>query len=250
MRGLFIQNSVEYRLNVQGDVFEQGQSVACELIIVNRSVSSLIIEAPALRLAIGENKLVKAKDPAAFEPVSAAEIKGGHELAPGGELSASHTFKLDLNAPISDKTRALYLLYGNSRDISQLGQLPLTVSPHKHTRAIFDTLTTVFSFINKGETSKNGWTSVKLKPPESREFSFVDELSLSSRFVEETLELLFLFTVKKLDGSQTKVTVRKAKTEIRQTWPKVDLLFGGDFIKQEYVESHIREALAEVSSGL
>ena len=81
--------------------------------------------------------------------------------------------------------------------------------------------------------------------------SFVDELNLSARFIaDEALKVNFVFTVKKLDGSQTKVSVKKAKTEVNQTWEKNDYLFGGDFVRQEYVEAKIQEALAQVRSGL
>jgi hypothetical protein len=33
-------------------------------------------------------------------------------------------------------------------------------------------------------------------------------------------------------------------------WGKADYLFGGDFIRQEFVEAKVQEAIAEVSSGL
>jgi hypothetical protein len=205
MRGLFLQKSLEFRLDVQGDAFEQGQEVVCTLKIVNRGTERVTLASPTLRLAVGDLKLVKAKDPAAFTMLAAAELERGIELAPGAEFSVMHTFPLDLNSPITEKAKSPFLLYGDSESVVELGQLLLTVTPHKHLRTIFDTLTTVFSFLSKGDSAKNGWTSVKLKPPESRAMSFVDELNLLIRFVNESLEVVFLFTVKKLDTSQTKV---------------------------------------------
>jgi len=250
MRGLFLSRSIEFRLDVQGDTFEQGQSVVCNLKFINRGAGPIILASPTLRLALGDQKLVKAKDPAAFELLLQAEVERGIELAPGAEFSASHTFNLDLNFPITDKAKAPFLLYGDSENVTELGQLPLTVTPHKHLRMIFDTLSTVFSFLPKGESSKNRWTSVKLKPPESRSMSLVDELNLEVRFNNDGLELVYCFNVKKLDASQAKVGVRKAKTEVKQVWSRQDFLFGGDFIRQEFVEAKIKEAISEVSSGL
>lgn len=250
MRGLFIQRSLEFRLDVQGDTFEQGQPVACTLKVVNRGPTAVTLISPTLSLALGDLKAVKAKDPVAFEPIEQAELERDVELAPGAELAMQHTFNLGVNAPIAEKSRSPYLLYGDSDDVTALGQLPLAVTPHKYLRTIFDTLTTVFSFIPKGESSKNGWTTVALKPPDSRSMSFVDQLALSARFVNEDLEVSFLFSVKKLDASQTKVGVKKAKTEVTQTWKRADLLFGGEFIRQEFVEARVQEALNEVSSGL
>ena len=250
MRGLFIQRSLEFRLDVQGDTFEQGQAVACTLRVVNRGSEPATLHSPTLSLVLGDLKAVKAKDPAAFEPIAKAELERGLEIAPGAEISMQHIFNLDQNAPIAEKSKSPYLLYGDSDDVTALGQLPLTVTPHKYLRAIFDTLTTVFSFLPKGESSKNGWTSVALKPPDSRSMSFVDQLTLSARFVSDGLEVSFLFSVKKLDASQAKVGVKKAKTEVKQAWSRADLLFGGEYIRQEFVETRVQEALAEVSSGL
>lgn len=250
MRGLFLQNSIEVRLDVQGDSFEQGAAVPCTLTFTNRGPQVVTLRAPTLRLALGDAKLVKAKDPSAFSELSSAELEQCVELVPGGSHIFAHTFQLDINSPISEKAKGLYILYGDSIESASLGQLPLTVVPHRHLRAIFDTLTTVFSFLPKGECSKNGWTIVRLKPPESRAMSLVDELNFSAHFLEEELQLLFLFSVKKLDASQAKVGVRKAKAEVSQSWTRADLFFGANFIRQEFVEAKIREALAEVSSGL
>lgn len=250
MRGLFIQKSLEFRLDVQGDSFEQGQAVVCTLKIINRGAESAVFKSPTLRLAVGDLKLVKAKDPGAFTTLATAELERGVEIAPGAEFVATHTFTLDRNCPIAEKAKSPFLLYGDADSDADLGQLPLTVTAHKHLQAIFDTLTTVFSFIPKGQTFKGGWTTMKLKPPESRAMSFVDELNLSLRFGENALEVAFLFSVKKFDASQTKVGVRKDKTEIKQSWTAQEYLFGGEFIRQEFVETKVQEALAEVSSGL
>lgn len=250
MRGLFIQRSLEFRLDVQGDTFEQGQPVVCTLKVLNRGSEPVTLHTPTLSLVLGDVKAVKAKDPTAFEPIDRAELERGVELAPGAEVSMQHTFKLGNNAPISEKAKSPYLLYGDADDVSALGQLPLAVTPHKYLRMIFDTLTTVFSFVPKGESSKNGWTAVALKPPDSRSMSFVDQLALSARFVNEDLEVIFLFSVKKFDASQTKVGVKKSKTEVKQIWSRAELLFGGEFIRQEFVEARVQEALNEVTSGL
>ncbi len=255
MRGLFLRNSIEVCLDVKGDSFEQGQAVTCALMFTNRGPHAVILEAPVLILALGDAKLVKAKDATAFLAISSAELERGIELAPGRSEKFEHTFQLDRNAPISEKNKGIFLFYGDSRDVDRssfasLGQLQITVVPHRHIRAIFDTFTTVFSFLPKGESSKNDWTSLKLKPPESRAMSLVDELNFSSKYTAEGLELAFAFSVKKLDASKAKVGVSKAKTEVTQIWSYADLLFGGDFIRQEFVEAKIREALAEVASGL
>jgi hypothetical protein len=250
MRGLFIQQPFEFRLDVQGDSFVQGQSVPCVLRVKNHGDAPGVLQSPALALTLANLKKVKGKDQTAFEELSRAELERGVEVAPKAEAAFEHTFTLDMNAPITDKSQSPYLLYGNSESVSELGQLLLTVNVHPHLRAIFDTFTTVFSFIPKGESSKNGWTSVKLKPPESRRMSFVEELNLSARFEDDSLALRYVFSVKKFDTSVTKVEVKKGKADVLQSWSAAEYLFGGGFVQQQYVEHMINLALAEVSSGL
>ena len=250
MRGLFLQQPLELRLEVSGDTFNQGAAVPCRMVIKNHGSVLVILDALALNLALGALKKVKAKQDGAFEVTKQGELEHATELAPHAELSFSHTFTLDINSPISDKAQSPYLLYGNSAQIALLGQLPLTVTVHPHIRTIFETMGTVFNFVNRGETSKNGWTSVKLKPPESRRLSFVDELNLSCRFHGEALEVRYIFTVKKFATSMVKVEIRMDKTEVLQRWEPAEYLFGAGYVQQTFIERLIEAALAEVSSGL
>lgn len=250
MRGIFLQQPLEFRLEVPGDTFVQGSTVSCTLSIKNHGDSAVRLDNLTLQIALGNVKKVKAKDESAFEQIQAARLEQEGELEAKGSRSIPYTFSLDANFPIADKQQGPYLLYGNAPSSSGLGQLPLTVTPHPHLRVIFDTFTTVFSFINKGESFKSGWTSVKLKPPESRRMSFVDELNLSARFNENAIELKYLFTVKKFDTSLTKLDVKKGKAEVVQTLDPAQYLFGGGFVRQEYIEQMIDAGLAEVSSGI
>jgi hypothetical protein len=250
MRGLFLQQPFEFRLDVKGDHFTQGQSVECVLKVKNHAAEPKTITCPRLLLTLASLKKVKAKEPSAFEVLTPVELERGVEVAANGEYVFEHTFALARNCPITDKAQSPYLLYGNAEQHGELGQLLLTVNLDPHLKAIFETFTTLFSFVPKGESSKNGWTSVKLKPPESRRLSFVEELNLSARFEDDSLSLKYLFSVKKFDTGMTSVNVKKGKTEVQQSWPTSEYLFGGGFVHQQYVEKMIDAALAEVSSGL
>lgn len=248
MRGITIQSPLEFRLEVTGETFAQGDQVPCKLSVKNHGATSAVLDALSLVLALGNLKKVKAKDAAAFEAILTGEVERGSELAPGAEASFSHTFLLDRNVAITDKAQSPYLLYGNSTDQQQLGQLLLTVNPHPHVRSVFDSLATVFSFVNKGESSKGGWTTAKLKAPDSRKLASVEELNLSCRFDGDALEVRYVFTVKKFEGVAVMMEVKKGKREILQRWEPSDYLFGGGFIRQEFVERSVEEALEPVST--
>lgn len=249
MRGISIQKPLEFRLEVPIDTVTQGDLLPCSVTVKNHGAEPIPLAHFSLNLALGNLKKVKGKAEDAFDILVRAELDRSLTVAPGEEVSAAWDFTLDRNAPISDKGQSPYLLYGNGESSALLGQLPLTVQMHAHYRAIFDTCETVLSLINKGETWKDGYTTVKYKAPDLRKFSLVDEILISVRFVEDSLEVLFQFKVKKLDATATSMNFKKGKTEVVQTWSAHEYLFGGGFIRQEFVEKMLEEAMSVVATG-
>jgi hypothetical protein len=251
MRSIFIQHPLEYRLEVQGDFFAQGASVPCLLTVKNHSQTATPLKQLILELSLGALKKVKTKESDAFTTIERFNLGDEVQIAPAAQISFESVITLSSNAPITDKNATLYLQYGDPHSSAGLGQLLLTVHPHAHVRHIFDTMTTVFNFINKGESHKDKHTIAKLKAPDSRRFSLVEELQLSVNFEDDNaLILRFLFTVKKFDHSSAKVNVKKGKVDVTRRLEPDQYLFGGGFMRQEFVEAEIEVALAEVSSGL
>jgi hypothetical protein len=249
MRGVFIQKPLEFRLEVPLETATQGEKVPCVVTVKNHGGDVVPLTQLSLQLSLGNLKKVKAKADDAFETISNGELDRSSSVSPGAQLSFNWDFTLDRNAPISEKNHTPYLLYGNSDQSTLLGQLPLPVKMHPHYKAIFDTFETVFSFINKGESWKGGYTSVKYKAPDIRKLSLVDEMNVSVRFVDEAIEVLYAFKIKKLEATSTNLNFKKGKAEVAQSWTPQQYLFGGGFIRQEFVEASINEALSVVATG-
>jgi hypothetical protein len=249
MRGVTIQNQLELKLECPIDFATQGDRVPCSLTVKNHGSEPVPLAQLSLELALGNLKKVKAKDADAFESLAEAELDRSLVVAPGAHVTVSWEFALDRNAPISEKNQTPFLLYGNSDTKTSLGQLQLTVKAHPHYRAIFDTCETVFSLINKGESWKDGYTNVKYKAPDLRKFSLVDEIVVGVRFVEDSLEVVYSFKVKKLEATSTNLNFKKGKAEVVQTWGPQEYLFGGGFIRQEFIERMLDEAFSVVATG-
>lgn len=251
MRGILIQHPLEYRLEVHGDTFAQGASLPCSVTVKNHSDSSATLNKIALELSLGTLKRIKAKEADAFAVLERNDLGSDVQIAPGAQTTFEQTITLSANAPITDKNSSLYLLYGDPSSGAPLGQLLLTIQPHAHVRHIFDTMTTVFNFVNKGESHKDSLTIAKLKAPDARRFSLVEELNLGATFEDgDVLCLRFLFTVKKFAHSGANVSVKKGKVDVTRRLAPREYLFGGGFVRQEFIEAEIEAALSEVSSGL
>jgi len=249
MRSVFIQKPLEFRLEVPLDAAIQGEPVPCTLTVKNHGAEPAPLPQLSLVLGLGVLKKVKAKAEDAFDTLDRAQLDVAQVVLPGAQIVSSWEFTLDRNAPISDKNQTPFLLYGNGESPADLGQIPLTVTMHPHARAIFDTCETVFSLINKGETWKDGYTVVKYKAPDLRKFSLVDEILIAVRCVDHSLELAYTFKVKKIDATATTLNFKKGKAEVSQTWAPQDYLFGGGFIRQEFIEKMLDEAFSVVATG-
>jgi hypothetical protein len=249
MRSVYIQKSLEFRLEVPLEVATQGEAVPCALTVKNHGSEPAPLSQFSLQLALGILKKVKAKAEDAFQILEQGELDRTQIVPPGGQVVSSWQFMLDRNAPLTEKNQTPFLLYGNGQESSTLGQIPLTVTMHAHIRAIFDTCETVFSLINKGESWKDGYTFVKYKAPDLRKFSLVEEILIGVRFVDDALELVYTFKVKKLDATAHSLNFKKGKAEVSQTWTSQDYLFGGGFIRQEFVEKMLDEAFSVVATG-
>jgi len=249
MRAVFIQKPLELRVEVPGDQIIQGSAVPCTLSVKNHGDSPFSCHDLTLRLALADLKKIKAKAADACVTLGEAQLDREITIAPGASVSFSWEFAGDRNAPITDKSQSPYLVFGTATEGAVLGQQPITVVMHPHYRALFDTLETVFSFINKGESWKDGRTSVKYKAPDIRKLSLVEEMTVSARFVDDSLEVLYAFKIKKFEAGAQSLNVKRGKAELTQVWTPSQYLFGDGFIRQEFLDRSIEEALSTVATG-
>jgi len=140
VRGVFVKEQLEFRLEVTGDEWRQGDELPCTLSIKNHAASKQSLQDLYLHLACGQMKKVKQREDDAFEVISSAEHALASEIEPGAQESFSWTFQLDKNCPISDKAQSLHLLCGKGDVPNAAGLLPVTVHAHEHIKAVLSLL--------------------------------------------------------------------------------------------------------------
>jgi hypothetical protein len=250
MRGVFFNHPLEYRLETSSEDLYQGDTVRGTVIVKNHGTEPIDIADLCVKLSLGDLKKVKAKASDAFEDILTASIEPALLVNPQESAARDWVIDTDRNCPVVDRAQSPYLQYGDASSQESLGQLPLSVKPHKYVQAVLDTMETVFNFTSKGLSSKDGRVVAKLKAPDARRLSLVEELNLAFRFEGDDLQVGYLFKVKRFDTSAvTKVDVKKGKVEVDQSWRLDDYTFGGGFIQQEFVERSISEALEAVATG-
>ena len=249
MKGVFIQQQLEFRLAVAGEGFRQGDSLPCTVAVKNRGGADQAVGDLYLKLACGDAKKVKDKAPDAFEVIAEASLLAPGTLKPGQEHTAESSFQLSKNSPISEKSQSLYLLYGSSSIPQAEGVLLLTIAPHSHVQTILEILESSYQFVLKGQKSAGDWLTAKYKAPASSRFSTVNELNLSFHFDADTLNLKYKFTVKKFEfaGGTSAVGIKKGKSEIDQTLEPARYLLPGGFVNHAGVEGAIGEVLDQIA---
>ncbi len=250
MRGVFIQNQVEFRLEVHGEEFYQGDSLPCIVSLKNRGNVAKSLDNLRLHLACGVLNKVKSKARDAFTIISSGTFPSPIEISLERVESFPWTFALDKNCSITDKGQSLYLLLGSAADTEALNQLQLNVRPHGHIAEVFGVLETSFQFMLKDVKSVGGRVIAKFKPSSARQFRTLNELLLSARFDGEVLMLNYDFKVKTLEAGATSLEVKKSKKETEQRLAPEEYLFSGGFVHHSAVEAKIGDALKLVESKL
>lgn len=249
MKGVYIHNQLEYRLEVAGEDFCQGDRLACSLAVKNHGAGPHSPGMLRLSLMDADLKKLKERKEGALTQVSCAELPACGELAAGEQRRFDWSFELDRNCPISDKSRSLCFVYGSDDSVSALGQQPFVVLAHCHIQKVVSFFESPFQFVCRGQKSAHGEVQVKLKPPSERRLSLLDELLLGFRFDNDALVLNYHFRVKAFDTTATSVNVRKARSEVSQRFEPRDYLLG-EYLNHDYIERRIQEALAVVSTGI
>ena len=247
MRGVFFKQALEFRIEVTGDEWHQGDKVLCTLSVKNRGSSPQPLSGLYLHLALGNIKKVREKADDAFQVVSSAQLTPPAALEPEQQQVFPCSFALDVNCPITDKGGSLYLLCGQGTPADAAGNLLVTVLPHPHLEAVVSLLESSFCFVLKGQKWQKGWVEAKLKPPAGLEYPTLEQLVLAQRFEGELLQLKYNFNLRSLAATPTTLEVKKGKRELQQQVAPQQYLFGGMHVNNDALEAVIREALQSVN---
>ena len=249
MKGVFLQQQLEFRLEVSGTEWSQGEPVPCILSIINHGAVTQSVNDLYLRLVLGDNKSLKNQVVGAFQPVAAAELAAAVAVDPQKQQSFPWTFQLEKDCVITDKSQGFYLLYGAGTAWESLGRLPLPILPHRHIQAVLRILETTFKFVVKGCKSAKGWVEVKLKPPAGKKFAALEQLLLYARCDGDDLFLKYVFRVQEFSASSSALVMQKGKKEVEQRHNSGQYLFPGGQINREPLQQALEEALKQVGSA-
>lgn len=257
MKGIYFQKPFEFQLLVEGETWRQGAAIRGTLVIKNHGSEGLPLSGVRVSLAHGRASKVKQKAENALKILESISAEEGRMLAPGAEERLPWGFQLDRNAPITDKSSSLYLLYGlapvpgaRAESGDKTGLLQLQVEPDALLEEFLGVFQIQHHFVVKSRHGGKGRVGVKLAPPGSKGLAAIEQLELQLRFGEgERLEIGYLFDLKNINGTAAGVSVSTSEKELDQVLERNEYLTPSGRVNHERMEAAVGEAFQQLGLG-
>ena len=243
MRSVYIQQPLEYQIEVEGESWNQGEVVKGQIRIRNMGSKTVAVKTSQIILAHGLKKAFKEGTMVPWEVLEKQVVAQDIALQAGSELTFGWNFNLSTDCPITDKQGGLYLLFGGDEALTEGGRLNLQINLHPILQNYLQTFTTQFRFLEQYQKRKSEWTEVKLIPPDSREYPNMDYLLCFLRIHDEQLEAHYRFKMSGLGRTGEKMTVTKKNRELEQSIPQGKYLQPGGFPNRACFRENIDQAL-------
>lgn len=249
MRSVFFQRPLEYQIAASGEEWNQGDPLSGTMRVRNSGGEALPAQSVRILLVYAVKK--ELKDGKA-DPWQVLETLGFDlpELATGTQHVTDWSLQLPSDCPVTDKSGTLFLLFGGIEALENGGRIDLQVRLHPMLQSFLQTFTTQFKFLEKYRKHVKGWTEVKLNPPDSQEYSSLDNLLCHLRIREEQLEVRYLFKVKVFSREDDFVKIRRKTRELEQSLTPEDYLQPGGFPNRNCFRERIDEALGTVRASV
>ena len=246
MRSTFFDRPLEYQLLTAKEEWLQGESIAGKLTIRNMNEEKVVTSTVDVLLAYGNFKKVKAGEEDCWEMLHRENILKDLSLDGNQQLSFNWRFNLPSDAPITDKSGSLFLLFGGEDVLDRGGRLDVPIKMMELLQSFLQTFSTQFQFVQRNSKFKDGWTEVQLDPPTgSREFPNLEHVMCYLRMVDENLELKYRCKIKTLKKEGESMKARGKYLEVSQTLTADDYLQTSGFPNRSRFREMIEIALSE-----
>ncbi len=226
MKGILFEKGVELQVETDQESWIQGDSITGQI-----------------RLGSDEKQTVVLK--LIYSPIKTMQDENSWEVLGEQTLvcknSASWSFQLAQNTPISDKKGTLFLTY--SLENGRTSKLDLPVAPHFLISAFLQTFEKNFDFLSKQQKYHQGFFETKMMPPDSENFAKLDYVHCALSVANDVFHIHYKFRIQKFGrdqkDDQLKI-IRETKT-FQQKQELKDCLNSG-YPKRPLLKKMIEEA--------
>lgn len=245
MRALFFARPLEYRLEVPGEEFIQGQGLAGTLCVTNRDSTPHKKLSLEIGLAYGVFKDIKESGNKALQILERARVADGFSLKPGEEKKADWELPLGNDAPTLSKEGGPFLVYGADLSVvGARGQIDLPVELSPPASAFITTLENHFAFEARSRKCTGGVVEVRLKPPAS--YPALEELTVLMRIDEKTVKLELRGKSRGLKAGEPGTLISRKKS-VKTSIPLAKFGFGGALLNRALYRETVDTLLPQIA---
>jgi hypothetical protein len=245
MKGTFFARPLEFKLEIQGEKWFQGETIKTKLLIHNHDQECAKLHNFGLILAHGDSKKVKAKSPDAFKLIS-SKVMEEIIIPPIGSVELAHDFALDSNCTITEGNSSLYILCSKTEELMNGQHLQLSILPQKCISSFLEIFENFYRFKSKSMKNKKNLLEIKMQAPASKEYAAIEQLILNFKLLDQKMELEFLFKVKKLSYQTEGVAAESLELPFSLSLAKTEYESFGGAPNQTVILKKLEEVLSEV----
>lgn len=237
MKATFFLRPLEFNLTIDGENWSQGDHVKGQLNITNHNGEDADLSNIKVQLCYCTSKKVKAKDESGIIVIDSVDYQAGNQI--------DFDFKLAPDCQITESTGSLYIICGDPSDPFSGGLMQLTVLPTKVITDFVEVFEQFYRFKLKNFKNKKGFIEAAVTPPASKDWTTIQKMSLQFKLVDEVLDVVFNFAIKKMSFDIAHEKTKDTKLSINQKLsPKQYSRFGS--VNQDGIKAVIDEVLDQV----
>ncbi len=247
MKGTTFLRPYELCLEIDGEKWLQGDKIKGEISLKCHSDGSEIITNLNIMLVHGLFKNIKNSKTDSLNIISSQILGENIEVDSKNDFKKDWEFKLEQDAPITDKNGSLYVFYGIGDDLSSYGSLQLEVDLVEELTNYLKVFEDFIRFKVHHKKYKKGLTEVRLLPPKTQELGSLEYLTCFLRLVDRNIEIKYIFKTKKIQATVgMEFEVIKTEKEFNQILTPDDYLRYGNAVNHDGIKKSINEIIANI----
>jgi hypothetical protein len=247
MKATLFSKPLEYKLDVTGESWKQGENVVGKIIVVNHNSQAVSVGSFSTFLVYGQMKKMKAKSPKAFKYINELSHDTNLEITANSQLSFDFNFTLDSDCQITVNSSSLYIISGCKTSIHESVQLQLHVEPITVISSYIEILESFYRFKVKGLKSKEEFIEATVNVPDTKSLSGVQKCKLLMRLKDKNLELKYSYKLIQLCYESGSIETKNIDLEVEQTLiPRQYDMYGSP--NHEGIKKSIEEMLLQVKA--
>lgn len=244
MKGIFFTKPIEYNIKILGESWTQGSLIKGTLTIKNHSTGPIDLESSGVNLCNANIRKIKNKDLSGFSLLESILLEESVDASSSKVLPFD--FQLTEDCPITESQSSLYIVCGTMESPFDGGLLELNIIPKKAITDFIEVFENFYRFKFKGLKNKKDFIEAKITPPNAKEWTTIQAMTLRIKIESEQMILEFTFKLKKLAFDLSSTSTKDSKLIIKKILEKKEYCAFGDSPNRPGMQKVISEVLSEV----